>query len=71
MSLFVVRKRNPYLSPGTWVECFDDGCQKAKVETQNNRMKIVGHEGLLIPESLLRPFMMRPIKHGLDKWSDK
>lgn len=70
MSLYVITKQNGLgngFRPGTWVECFDDGCQRCKVETVDNRLRVVGHEGLIMPLSELRPFMMRPLKRGLDK----
>lgn len=68
--LAVIVKRNPLgngFKPGTWVECFDDGCRKVIVEQKNNRLHIVREEGIIISLSELAPFIMRPKKQGLDK----
>lgn len=67
MSLHVVVKQNPYLKPGTWVECFDEGCQQAITMTYDNRVHVTGHKGILIPKRQLEQFMMTPLKRGLDK----
>jgi hypothetical protein len=65
--LAVVRKRNPYFPPGTWIECFDDGCRKVEVESVNNRLKVVKEVGLVIPQDKLEPFMSRALSKGFDK----
>jgi hypothetical protein len=65
--LAVVRKRNPYFPPGTWIECYDDGCRKVEVESVNNRLKVVKEVGLVIPQDKLEPFMSRALSKGFDK----
>ena len=65
--LAVVRKRNPYFPPGTWSECFDDGCRKVEVESVNNRLKVVKEVGIVIPQDKLEPFMSRELSKGFDK----
>lgn len=67
MALYIVRKANPYYPTGTWVECFEQGCQKAVVKTVNNRLEVVDNEGILLPLQQLKPFLMKPAKWGLDK----
>lgn len=67
MSLYVVRKRNPYLRPGTFVESFDDGFQKCRIAQEGNRLSIRGHEGIIIPYTALAPFVSKVMKTGLDK----
>lgn len=67
MALYIVRKANPFYPTGTWIECFEQGCQKARVETVNGRLEVVANEGLLIPLKELKPFVMRPMRGGLDK----
>jgi len=72
MSLYIVHKRNPYFPTGTWVESFDSDCQKALITTdENNRVRVTGHEGLLIPLKEVRPFMIKTVKNGIDKWGDR
>lgn len=69
MTMFVVTKRNGLgngFKPGTYVECFDYGCQRCKIKTVNNRMQVIGHEGIAVPRSELEPFAMRILKRGLD-----
>ena len=64
----VIVKKNPHLPPGTWVEHFDGGWQKAITITDaNHRMQVISHEGIIYPDGTLEPFMMRPKKRGLDK----
>ena len=53
--------------PGTWVECFDDGCRRVTVTSVNNRLQVVREEVLIVPQSELAPYMMRALKRGLDK----
>jgi len=67
--LFVIRKRNPYswLTAGSFVECFDHGCQKCIIKTVNNRVSIRGHEGIILPQSDILPFASRVLKSGFDK----
>lgn len=65
--LAVIRKRNPYFKPGTWVECFDDGCRAVDVEQVNNRLRVVREKGIIIPQKELAPFMSKALKRGLDK----
>ena len=70
MALYVINKRNGLgngFRPGTFVECFDHGCQKCRTETVDNRMRVVGHEGIAIPLSEIKPFAMRILNRGLDK----
>lgn len=67
MSLHVIVKRNPYYKPGTWIECWDQGCQRAIIEVRDKRIHVVGNEGIMLDKALLAPFMMRPMKRGLDK----
>ena len=65
--LAVIRKRNPYFPPGTWIECFDDGCRKVEVESVNNRLKVVKEVGIILPQEKLEPFMTKALSKGLDK----
>jgi hypothetical protein len=65
--LAVIRKRNPYFRPGTWVECFDDGCRAVDVETIDNRLQVVREKGIVIPQKQLEPFMSKALKAGFDK----
>lgn len=68
MALYAVVKRNPYnLKPGTFLELFDDGLQKVRFEMVGHRMKLLGHEGLIMPFDEMAPFIMRTLKSGLDK----
>jgi hypothetical protein len=67
MSLFIVHKRNPFFRPGTWVELFDEGFQKAVVQQQGNRAEVLRNEGIVIPAESLRPYVIRVQKRGLDK----
>jgi hypothetical protein len=65
--LAVIRKRNPYFPPGTWIECYDDGCRKVEVESVNNRLKVVKEVGFVLPQEKLEPFMSRVLSKGFDK----
>ena len=65
--LAVIRKRNPYFRPGTWVECYDDGCRAVDVEQVDNRLQVIREKGIIIPQKDLAPFMSRVQKRGLDK----
>ena len=67
MALYAVVKRNPYWRPGSFVESFDDGVQKVRFVRENNRLRIIGHEGLILPMNEVRPFLMRVLTRGLDK----
>ncbi len=67
MSLAVVVKRNPYYRVGTWLEGTDDGWQKAKVETKEQKLVVVSATGIILEKRLLAPFIMRPKTVGLDK----
>jgi hypothetical protein len=65
--LAVIRKRNPYFPPGTWIECYDDGCRAVDVETVENHLRVVRERGLVIPKEKLAPFMSQALKKGFDK----
>ena len=65
--LAIIRKRNPYFPPGTWVECFDDGCRAVDVESVDNRLKVVREKGIVIPQEQLKPFMSKSLSKGFDK----
>ena len=67
MALYFVKKRNPYWRPGTWVECFDQGCRQVEVEQVEHRLKVVRDVGLVFPLSEVQEFLMRVQKRGLDK----
>lgn len=67
MALYVVVRRNKYFRPGTFLELFEDGFQKVRFKTEGHRLHILGHEGIVLPESELRPFVMKVLKRGLDK----
>ena len=67
MSLWVAIKRNAYVKPGTYLELFEDGFQKAMVKQVGNRLEVTGNAGLILPERELKPFVMRVLNRGLDK----
>lgn len=72
MALFVVRKRNPFgqhYRPGTFVECYDDGCRAVDVTTdpETHRMKVVKEKGVLLLKEQLSPFMSQVLGKGFDK----
>ncbi len=67
MALYAVVRRNPYWRTGTWVERHDQGVQKVRTKTENNRLRIIGHEGIIIPFSEIESFVFRVQKFGLDK----
>jgi len=67
MALFFVKKRNPYWRPGSWVECFDDGCSEVEVEQREGRLVVIREKGIVFPYLEVRPFLMRVQKSGLDK----
>ncbi len=67
MAMGIIVKPNPYFRPGTWVEGTDAGWQKAEVEQVDNRLKVIRTVGIILADRLIRPFIMRPMTHGLDK----
>lgn len=77
--LWVVRKRNPFWPPGTYVRRFDQGWQRVKMETikvphptnprlpPSLRVEDKGCYGILLPYAALAPFASRVLRQGLDK----
>lgn len=63
MSLYIVHKANPYYGNGTILKLLTDGFQRAKV-TESGR--VVGVEGILIPEELVKPFCIKMLNRGFD-----
>ena len=64
MALYIVHKANPYFPNGAIIELFEDGFQRAKVDSNG---QVIGNEGLIIPENDVLPFCMKMLKRGLDK----
>jgi hypothetical protein len=67
MSLAVVVRGNPYFSRGTWLESSAGGWQEAIVETQYNKLVVLGTKGMIYEKATIAPFIMRPQRGGLDK----
>ena len=67
MTLYAVVKKNPFVKSGTYYEHFEDGWQKAIIEMKDNRMHVVGNEGFVLPDKMVKPFVMRILSKGLDK----
>lgn len=67
MALYVVIRRNAWFKQGTYLEKFDQGLQKVRFKHENNKLKIIGHEGLWVPFNEVEPFIYRVQKRGLDK----
>jgi hypothetical protein len=66
--LYIVHRRNGGRFPiGSYWRLFDDGFERCKIKQENGRVTIVGYEGIIIPESELKPFVVRVQKKGLDK----
>lgn len=66
MSLYIVHKPNPYFKNGAIIELFEDGFQECEMVTQNNRMRCVGHTGLIKPEPSVIPFCIKMLRKGFD-----
>lgn len=66
MSLYVVRKRNPHLKPGTFVRLFDHGFEQCITATRNGRLFIKGYSGLVYPEDVLTPYVSQVLSKGFD-----
>lgn len=49
MALFIVRLRNAYFPPGTYLELDDDGFIKVNVRTENGKLVIVNRDTVVIP----------------------
>lgn len=68
MALFVIWRRNPLRIPhGTFYRLFDDGFERCVMKYENGRHKIMRYEGIVVPEELLRPYLMRVQKRGVDE----
>ena len=65
-TLYVVRKRNPYLRPGTFIRLFDHGFEQCITATVNGRLVIKGYSGMVFPEDALKPFISAVLSKGLD-----
>lgn len=65
MSLHIVSKANGPWRPGTWFECFDDGCRQVTVETVNNRVQVVKELGLILPHEEVFPHVTCVMKRGV------
>ena len=67
MSLHIVSRVNGPYKPGTWFECFDDGCRQVEVKTVNNRVEIVKEIGFLLPFSVIQPYVTSIGKKGIKR----
>lgn len=67
MAIYAVVRANPYFKQGTTIECFDHGCQKVSYEQKGSYAKPINNEGVAIPLDVMRPFVMKVLKKGLDK----
>lgn len=67
MALYVVVKRNPFVKQNAYYEKFDDGWQQAIVEQIKNRINVIGNKGFMLPDKMVKPFVMRILTRGLDK----
>ena len=65
MSLHIVSKANGRWRPGTWFECFDDGCRQVEVETRGNRVHVVKEVGLAFPHEDVFPYVTCVMKRGI------
>jgi hypothetical protein len=65
-TLYVVRKRNPFLRPGTFVRLFDHGFEQCITRTVDGRLQIVGYSGMIFSEDTLKPFISAVLSRGLD-----
>ena len=69
MSLHIVSRNNGPWRPGTWFECFDDGCMRVEIETVNNRVKGVKETGIILPWSEIEPWVATCMKKGLNNFN--
>lgn len=67
MSLYAVVKRNPFVKLNAYYEKFDEGWQQAVVEQVGNRINVIGNKGFMLPDKMVKPFVMRILTRGLDK----
>lgn len=67
MAFYMVHKRNPYFPNGCMIELFTHGFQKCKVIKVGNRTKVVGNEGLVHLERVVKPFCIKILNKGFDK----
>lgn len=65
MSMHIVSRANNRWRQGTWFECFDDGCREVKIETVENRVKVVKEVGFIMPYSEIEPYTSWTMKRGL------
>lgn len=65
MSLHIVSKASGPYRPGTWFECFEDGCQQVEIETVDNRVKVTKEVGLIVPQDMVMPYVTSIGKWGL------
>jgi len=67
MALYAVVKRNPFIALSAYYEKFDDGWQQAVVEQVGSRIKVIRNTGFILPDKMVKPFVMRVLTRGLDK----
>lgn len=67
MSLYIVHKVNGPYRPGTFIECFDHGCQVVETRTENNRVQIVRTKGVVFPLSYVEPYVKRILRKGFQQ----
>ncbi len=67
MALYVVVKRNPFVKQNAYYEHFEDGWQQAVIEQEGTRINVIGNKGFMLPDKMVKPFVMRILTRGLDK----
>jgi len=66
MPLYTVIKPNRFHPVGTFLEQVEGGLQKVRTRQENGRLVLGGYTGLVLPFKMLRPFILRIQKRGLD-----
>jgi len=64
--LYKVWIKNPYFELGAVYRKFDDGFEKCVMEDVGGRQQVVGYEGLVVPGSMIAPYVIAIRKNGID-----
>jgi len=68
MALYIVSKANPYFRNGEILELLEDGFQRCVLVKNplTGREEPRNHEGLIMPEEDIMPFVIKMLNKGFD-----
>jgi hypothetical protein len=66
MKLAIVRRKNPYFAPNTWVEVTDDGVQRVQMRQKGAGVEYVRATGLVLPYAVMKEFI-EPVRQVFDR----